>query len=92
MAARAKKKKNKRNTFERLLLGQLPDFKIILQKCFLGDPLPKFLKWFCSAKKKKKKKKKKMATIYIYIKLKKNKQTTTTTKKKQQQLINGISF
>ena len=32
-----------------LLLGQWPDFKIISQKCSLGDPLPKLLKWFRSA-------------------------------------------
>ena len=30
-------------------LGQWPDFKIISQKCSLGDPLPKQLKWFPSA-------------------------------------------
>ena len=46
MAARAKSIK----TFKRhLLLGQMPDFKIISQKCFFGDPLPKLLKWFRSA-------------------------------------------
>ena len=32
-----------------LLLGQLADFKIISQECSLDDPLPKLLKWFCSA-------------------------------------------
>ena len=31
-----------------LLLDQWPDFKIISQKCTLGNPLPKLLKWFCS--------------------------------------------
>ena len=24
------------------------DFEIIMQECFLGDPLPKLLKWFRS--------------------------------------------
>ena len=34
-------------TFKRLLLlNQKMDFEIILQECFLGDPLPKLLKWF----------------------------------------------
>ena len=34
-------------TFKRhILLGQWADFKIILQKCSLGDPLPEKLKWF----------------------------------------------
>ena len=32
-----------------LLLGQWADFKIISQECSLDDPLPKLLKWFCSA-------------------------------------------
>ena len=32
------------------LLGQWFDFKIISQKCYLGDPLPKLLKWLRSAK------------------------------------------
>ena len=32
-----------------LLLGQWADSKIILQECSLDDPLPKLLKWFCSA-------------------------------------------
>ena len=32
-----------------LLLGQWADFKIITQECSLDDPLPKLLKWFCSA-------------------------------------------
>ena len=41
MAARAKNRK----TFKRLLhLNQRMDFVIILQECFLGDPLPKLLK------------------------------------------------
>ena len=41
MAARAKD----RNTFKRLfLLNQKMDFEIIIQECFLGDPLPKLLK------------------------------------------------
>ena len=33
-----------------LLLNWWMDFKIILQECSLGDPLPKLPKWFCSAK------------------------------------------
>ena len=38
MAARAKN----RITFKRLLLlNQMTDFEIIIQECFLGDPLPK---------------------------------------------------
>ena len=37
MAARAKNRK----TFKRLLLlNQKMDFEIIIQECFLGDPLP----------------------------------------------------
>ena len=32
-----------------LLPGQWADFKIISQDCSLDDPLPKLLKWFCSA-------------------------------------------
>ena len=44
MAARLKIEK--KNTFKRhLLLGQWPDFKLISQKCSLGDTLPKLLKW-----------------------------------------------
>ena len=43
MAARAK---NKKPVKQHLLLGQFADFKIILQKCSLDDPL---LKWFRSA-------------------------------------------
>ena len=31
-------------TFKRLLLNQRMDFEIIIQECFLGDPLPKLLK------------------------------------------------
>ena len=31
------------------LLDQWADFKIISQECSLDDPLPKLLKWFCSA-------------------------------------------
>ena len=43
MAARAKN----RNTFKRFLfLNQKMDFEIIIQECFLGDPLPKLLKRF----------------------------------------------
>ena len=43
MAARAKNRK----TFKRLLLpNQKMDFEIIIQECFLGDPLPKLLKEF----------------------------------------------
>ena len=43
MAARAKNRK----TFKRLLLlHQKMDFEIIIQECFLGDPLPKLLKRF----------------------------------------------
>ena len=30
---------------QHLFIGQLFDFKIILQKCSLGNPLPKLLKW-----------------------------------------------
>ena len=45
------------------------DFKVILQECFLSDPLPKLLKWCHTAKqngiqnKKKKKKKKKKENL-----------------------------
>ena len=52
-------------TFKRpLLQGQWVDFKIISQECSMDDPLPKLLKWFCSAEQnghqsKKKTKKKK---------------------------------
>ena len=46
MAARAK---NKKPVKRHLLLGQFADFKIILQKCSLDDPLLKLLKWFRSA-------------------------------------------
>ena len=43
MAARAKNRK----TFKRLLLlNQKMDFEIIIQECFLGNPLPKLLKEF----------------------------------------------
>ena len=43
MAARAKNRK----TFKQLLLqNQKMDFEIIIQECFLGDPLPKLLKEF----------------------------------------------
>ena len=47
-----------------LLLNRLMDFEIILQECFLSDPLPKLLKWCRFAKQngiqnKEKKKKKK---------------------------------
>ena len=41
MAARAKNRK----TFKPLLLlNQKMDFEMIIQECFLGDPLPKLLK------------------------------------------------
>ena len=44
MAARAENRK----TFKQLLLlNQKMDFEIIIQKCSLGDPLPKLLKEFC---------------------------------------------
>ena len=47
MAAIAKNRK----TFKRLLLlNQKMDFEIIIQECFLGDPLPKLLKRFHSVK------------------------------------------
>ena len=58
MAARSKKgkKKTKKKTKQKkktkkknFNLGQRPDFKIISQKCSLGDPLQKLLKWFRSA-------------------------------------------
>ena len=43
MAARAKN----RITFKLLLLlNQKMDFEIIIQECFLGDPLPNLLKRF----------------------------------------------
>ena len=43
MAARAKNRKN----FNRLLLlNQRMDFEIIIQECFLGDPVQKLLKEF----------------------------------------------
>ena len=43
MAARAKNRK----TFKLLLLlNQCIDFEIIIQECFLGDPVQKKLKWF----------------------------------------------
>ena len=43
MAVRAKNRK----TFKQLLLrNQKTDFEIIIQECFLGDPLPKLLKVF----------------------------------------------
>ena len=43
MAARDENRK----TFKRLLLlKQRMDFEIIIQECFLGDPLPKLLKQF----------------------------------------------
>ena len=42
MAASAKNRK----TFTRLLLlNQKMDFEIIIQECFLGDPLPKLLRF-----------------------------------------------
>ena len=57
MATRAKKKKKGVDchaSINNLLKGHLllngsMDFEIILQECFLSDPLPKLLKWFCSA-------------------------------------------
>ena len=48
MAARAKNRK----TFKGLLLqNQMMDFEIIIQECFMGDPLPKLLKEFRSLNK-----------------------------------------
>ena len=47
MAPRAKNRK----TFKQLLLNQRMDFEIIIQECFLGDPLPKLLKQFRYAEK-----------------------------------------
>ena len=47
MAGRAKNRK----TFKGLLLNQKMDFEIIVQECFLGDPLPKLLKQFPMLKK-----------------------------------------
>ena len=45
MAARAENRK----TFKRLLLlNQKMDFEVIIEDCFLGDPLPKLLKPFRS--------------------------------------------
>ena len=44
MATRSKNRK----TFKLLLLNEKMDFEIIIQECFLGDPLPKLLKWFRS--------------------------------------------
>ena len=43
MAARAK---NRKTFIQLLLLNQNMDFEIIIQECFLGDPLPKLLKRF----------------------------------------------
>ena len=43
MAARAK---NSKTCKRLLLLNQKMDFEIIIQECFLGDPLPKLLKLF----------------------------------------------
>ena len=45
MVTRAKNRK----TFKRHLHGQWPDFKIISHQCSFYAPLPKLLKWFCSA-------------------------------------------
>ena len=43
MAARAKNRK----TFKQILLqNQKMDVEIMIQECFLGDPLPKLLKEF----------------------------------------------
>ena len=55
-----------------LLQGQWVDFKIISQKCSFDDPLPKLLKWFCSAEQnghqsKKKKNKKKTISQKCYL-------------------------
>ena len=44
----AKSKNRKKNFKQHVLLGQLPDFLIILQNCFLGGHLPKSLKSFSS--------------------------------------------
>ena len=44
MAARAK---NRKTFTQLLLLNQKMDFEIIVQECFLGDPLSKLLKGFC---------------------------------------------
>ena len=41
---------NNRKTFKGLRPQNCwEDFEIISQKCSLGDPLPKLLKWFSSA-------------------------------------------
>ena len=45
----ATKAKNRKTFKQHLLLGHWLDFKIISQKCSLGDALSKLLKWFCSA-------------------------------------------
>ena len=45
MVTRAKNRK----TFKRHLRGQWQDFKIISHQCSFFAPLPKLLKWFCSA-------------------------------------------
>ena len=41
--------KLEKKIFKRHLLGQLPDFKIISQKCSSYAIYQNFLKWFCSA-------------------------------------------
>ena len=48
MTTRAKNRK----PFKRLhLMNQKMDFEIIIQECFLGDPLPKLLKRFATLNK-----------------------------------------
>ena len=48
MATRAKNRKIEKMDFKQpLLLKQKMDFEIIIQECFLDDPLPKLLKRFC---------------------------------------------
>ena len=48
MAARAKNRKSFKQLF---LLNQKIDFEIIIQECFMGDPLPKLLKRFATLNK-----------------------------------------
>ena len=43
------KKKEKKNFKKHLLRGHKPDFRIISQNRSSYGPLPKLLKWFCSA-------------------------------------------
>ena len=49
MATRAKNRKIFKG---HLLIGQLPNFKIISHKCSFCALLPKLLKWFCSTEQK----------------------------------------